>query len=90
MEYRRLGTSGLKVSELSFGSWITYGNQLAEDTARECMAAARDAGVNFFDNAESYAGGNAETIMGAVLKKVNWRRESYAQMARARCTRRAE
>jgi len=55
MQYRRLGNSGLKLSELSFGSWVTYGNQLAEDTARECMAAAHDAGVNFFDNAEVYA-----------------------------------
>ena len=54
-KYRRLGNSGLKLSELSFGSWVTYGNQLDEDTARECMAAAHDAGVNFFDNAEVYA-----------------------------------
>jgi voltage-dependent potassium channel beta subunit len=77
MEYRRLGTSGLKVSELSFGSWITYGNQLAEDTARECMAAAHDAGVNFFDNAEVYARGQSETIMGSALKKLAWRRASY-------------
>ena len=77
MEYRRLGTSGLKVSELSFGSWITYGNQLAEDTARECMAVAHDAGVNFFDNAEVYARGQSETIMGSALKKLAWRRASY-------------
>ena len=78
MEYRRLGNSGLKVSELSFGSWVTYGNQLAEDTsARECMAAAHDAGVNFFDNAEVYAKGQSETIMGNVLKNLGWRRASY-------------
>jgi len=77
MNYRRLGNSGLKVSELSFGSWVTYGNQLGEDTARECMAAAHDAGVNFFDNAEVYAKGASETIMGNVLKKVGWRRGSY-------------
>ena len=57
MNYRRLGRSGLKVSELSFGSWVTYGNQMGEDVARECMAAAYDAGVNFFDNAEVYARG---------------------------------
>ena len=55
MQYRRLGASGLKVSELSFGSWVTYGNQMDTDLARECMAAAYDAGVNFFDNAEVYA-----------------------------------
>ena len=77
MQYRRLGSSGLKLSELSFGSWVTYGNQLAEDTARECMAAARDAGVNFFDNAEVYARGQSEIIMGAALKKLGWRRSSY-------------
>ena len=64
MQYRRLGSSGLKLSELSFGSWVTYGNQLAEDTARECMAAAHDAGVNFFDNAEVYARGQSETHHG--------------------------
>ena len=77
MNHRRLGSSGLKVSELSFGSWVTYGNQLRDDTARECMAAAYDAGVNFFDNAEVYAKGASETIMGNVLKKMGWRRASY-------------
>ena len=77
MQYRRLGSSGLKLSELSFGSWVTYGNQLAEDSARECMAAAHDAGVNFFDNAEVYARGHSETIMGAALAKLGWRRSSY-------------
>ena len=77
MNYRRLGRSGLKVSELSFGSWVTYGNQMGEDVARECMRAAYDAGVNFFDNAEVYAGGRSETIMGDVLKKAGWRRASY-------------
>ena len=77
MQYRRLGSSGLKLSELSFGSWVTYGNQLAEDSARECMAAAHDAGVNFFDNAEVYARGQSETIMGGALNKLSWRRSSY-------------
>jgi voltage-dependent potassium channel beta subunit len=77
MNYRRLGASGLKLSELSFGSWITYGAQLGDDTARECMAAAYDAGVNFFDNAEVYAKGKSEIIMGNVLKKLGWRRSSY-------------
>ena len=77
MNYRRLGASGLKLSELSFGSWVTYGAQLGDDTARECMAAAYDAGVNFFDNAEVYAKGKSEIIMGNVLKKLGWRRASY-------------
>ncbi len=77
MDYRRLGASGLKVSELSFGSWVTYGNQLSGDPARECMAAAYDAGVNFFDNAEVYARGQSETIMGDALSKLGWRRSSY-------------
>ena len=69
MNYRRLGSSGLKVSELSFGSWVTYGNQMGADAAGECMAAAYDAGVNFFDNAEVYAKGESEKIMGEVLRK---------------------
>jgi len=77
MQYRRLGSSGLKVSELSFGSWVTYGNQLQDQAAAECMAAAHDAGVNFFDNAEVYARGASETIMGNVLRKMDWRRSSY-------------
>jgi voltage-dependent potassium channel beta subunit len=77
MNYRRLGRSGLKVSELSFGSWVTYGNQMGESVARECMAAAYDAGVNFFDNAEVYAKGQSETIMGESLRKLGWRRSSY-------------
>lgn len=77
MNYRRLGASGLKVSELSFGSWITYGSQLKGEVARECMAAAYDAGVNFFDNAEIYARGGSETIMGEALQTLRWRRGSY-------------
>jgi voltage-dependent potassium channel beta subunit len=77
MNYRRLGRSGLKVSELSFGSWVTYGNQMGSGEARECMAAAFDAGVNFFDNAEIYAKGQSETIMGEVFAKSGWRRSSY-------------
>ena len=77
MEYRRLGRSGLKVSELSFGSWVTYGSQLDTSAARECMAAAWDAGVNFFDNAEVYAAGKSEEIMGEVLKKLAWPRLKY-------------
>jgi len=77
MEYRRLGRSGLKVSELAFGSWVTYGNQLDVDAARECMAAAWDHGVNFFDNAEVYAAGKSEEIMGATLRKLAWPRLRY-------------
>ncbi len=77
MNYRRLGRSGLKVSELSFGSWVTYGNQVDTRAARELMAAAYDAGVNFFDNAEIYAKGDSETIMGAVLKELAWPRINY-------------
>jgi voltage-dependent potassium channel beta subunit len=77
MEYRRLGKSGLKVSELSFGSWVTFGNQVDVDLAVDCMKAAYDAGVNFFDNAESYAAGQSEIVMGKALKKLGWRRDSY-------------
>jgi voltage-dependent potassium channel beta subunit len=77
MNYRRLGRSGLKVSELSFGSWITYGNQLDVSAARECMAAAYDAGVNFFDNAQVYAAGKSEELMGEALKKLAWPRMKY-------------
>jgi len=77
MNYRRLGRSGLKVSELSLGSWVTYGNQLDAGGARECMAAAWDRGVNFFDNAEVYAAGRSEEIMGEVLKKLAWPRLKY-------------
>ena len=77
MNYRRLGRCGLRVSELSFGSWVTYGNQMNEAAARECMAVAHDAGVNFFDNAEVYAKGRSETIMGDALSKLGWRRASY-------------
>ena len=77
MNYRRLGRSGLKVSELSFGSWVTYGNQLGNDQARECMAAAYDAGVNFFDNAEGYAAGQSEIVMGKIIRKLGWPRDTW-------------
>ena len=77
MNYRRLGRSGLQVSELSFGSWVTYANQVDGRAARELMAAAFDAGVNFFDNAEVYANGRSEEIMGAVLKELRWPRMKY-------------
>jgi voltage-dependent potassium channel beta subunit len=74
MEYRFLGKSGLKVSALSLGAWVTYGGQVGEEIATECMQAAYEAGVNFFDNAEAYAGGRAETVMGNVIKKAGWKR----------------
>lgn len=77
MEYRNLGRSGLKVSALSFGAWVTFDTQLQVEAAKKCMVAAYDAGVNFFDNAEAYAAGKAETIMGEVLKDCGWRRDSY-------------
>lgn len=77
MEYRYLGRSGLQVSALSLGSWVTFNQQVDVDAAVKMMTAAYDAGVNFFDNAETYAKGKAEEIMGAVLKKTGWRRSSY-------------
>ncbi len=77
MEYRRLGSAGLKVSLLSLGSWVTYGKQVDVAAAEALMRAAWDAGVNFFDNAETYEKGRSEEIMGAALKKLGWRRASY-------------
>jgi voltage-dependent potassium channel beta subunit len=77
MEYRRLGRSGLKVSALSLGSWVTYVNQLDARSARECLAAAWDRGVNFFDNAEAYALGRSEELMGEVLRSLGWPRTRY-------------
>lgn len=77
MEYRRLGRAGLKVSVLSFGSWVTFGPQIDVGLASECLAAARERGVNFFDNAESYAGGESERIMGRAIAKLGWARHSF-------------
>lgn len=77
MEYRRLGDSGLKLSVLSFGSWVTFHNQVGDELARESMQAAFDAGVNFFDNAEIYAGGESEKLMGRVIKDLGWDRRDY-------------
>lgn len=77
MNYRRLGRTGIQVSELSIGSWVTFKNQVDVDAAIKIMAAAYDHGVNFFDNAEVYAGGKSEEVMGAALKKLGWRRGSY-------------
>lgn len=77
MQYRRLGGSGLKLSALSFGSWVTFSFQLDVGAARRCMEEAYDAGINFFDNAEVYASGESETIMGEVLADSGWSRDSY-------------
>jgi voltage-dependent potassium channel beta subunit len=77
MEYRRLGRSGLKVSVLSFGSWVTFGPQVRDHLAVDCLAAAFNAGVNFFDNAESYSAGESETIMGQAISELGWARHSY-------------
>jgi voltage-dependent potassium channel beta subunit len=77
MQYRRLGRSGVRVSALSLGSWVTYHNQVGTDAAVEMLAAAFDAGVNFYDNAEVYASGHSETIMGQALKRLGWPRLNY-------------
>jgi len=77
MHYRRLGRSGLQVSALSLGSWVTYHNQVDTKAATEMLAAAMDAGVNFFDNAEAYAGGQSEVVMGQAFKALKWPRLNY-------------
>ncbi|MCB0592714.1 MAG: aldo/keto reductase [Phaeodactylibacter sp.] len=77
MEYRRLGKSGLQVSALSLGSWLTFGKQISDEVAEEMMVAAYENGVNFFDNAEIYARGQSEIVMGNILAKQNWERSSY-------------
>jgi len=77
MQYRRLGRSGLQLSELSLGSWVTYHNQVDTAAAKEMLAAAFDAGVNFFDNAEVYAGGESERVMGEAIRSLRWPRLNY-------------
>lgn len=77
MQYRRLGQSGLQVSVLSLGSWLTFGMQIDDKTAESLMEKAYEQGVNFFDNAETYANGQSEVVMGKLLKKLNWDRSSY-------------
>lgn len=77
MKYRRLGKSGLQVSELSFGAWVTFAQQITEKTAEKLMTIAYDAGVNFFDNAEAYANGKAEIVMGRILKRRGWGRDTF-------------
>lgn len=75
MNYRRLGKAGIKVSELSLGAWVTFGDQIGQDVAQKCMSIAYEHGVNFFDNAEGYANGNAEIVMGNAIKTLGWHRE---------------
>ncbi len=77
MEYKRLGKSGVQVSALSFGSWVTFGNQVESGVARECMHYAYDNGINFFDNAEVYAQGKSEEVMGKIISEAGWSRDSY-------------
>ena len=77
MQYRRVGRSGLQLSELSLGSWVTYHNQVDTSAAKEMLAAAYDAGINFFDNAEAYAGGESERVMGDAIRALKWPRLNY-------------
>lgn len=83
MIYRSLGRSGLQVSALSFGAWVTFGKQIGDPVAKKLLHTAYDAGINFFDNAEAYADGRAEVVMGAILKKSGWRRSSYLVSSKA-------
>ncbi len=83
MEYRRLGKSGLKVSALSFGSWLTFGKQIGNNTAEKLMGYAYDNGINFFDNAEIYAQGKSEIVMGRIIKKMKWDRTSFVVSSKA-------
>ena len=77
MKYRRLGKAGVKVSELSFGSWLTFGNQISDETAEGLMRKCYESGVNYFDNAEGYARGRSELVMGKILRKVGWPRDTW-------------
>lgn len=83
MNYRKLGKTGLPVSELSFGSWLTFGNQIQDGTSEKLMAMAYDAGINFFDNAEVYASGQSERVMGNILSKFKWPRDTYIVSSKA-------
>jgi len=77
MQYRRLGKAGVKVSALSLGSWVTFGAQIGDDVAADLMKTAYEAGINFFDNAEAYASGKSEIVMGSILKKMGWSHETF-------------
>ncbi len=83
MEYNRLGKSGLQVSEVSFGSWITFGNQIEDGVSKDLLKTAYDAGINFFDNAEVYANGQSEIVMGKYLKEFGWARDTYIVSSKA-------
>lgn len=83
MEYRRLGKSGLQVSALSLGSWLTFGKQISDQVAEQLMVASYDAGINFFDNAEIYARGRSELVMGKIIKNLGWERSSYVISSKA-------
>lgn len=83
MQYTNLGRSGLMVSRLSLGSWLTFGKQIGDDIAEQLMVTAYEAGVNFFDNAETYANGKSEIVMGNILRKLNWDRSSYIVSSKA-------
>jgi len=83
MEYRRLGKSGLQVSLFSFGSWLTFGKQIKDGTAESLMKTAYDGGINFFDNAEIYSRGESENVMGKILKKMGWSRDTYIVSSKA-------
>ncbi len=77
MEYRRLGGSGLKVSALSFGTWVTFGQQISDEVAEQLLITAYEGGINFFDNAEAYAGGKSEAVMGRLIEKLGWERDTF-------------
>lgn len=83
MEYRQLGPSGIQISALSLGSWLTFGKQIGDEVAEKLMAVAYERGVNFFDNAEIYARGQSEIVMGRILRKMNWERSSYLVSSKA-------
>ena len=83
MRYRRLGTSGLQVSELSLGSWLTFGKQVGDETAEALMKVAYDNGINFFDNAEIYSRGESERVMGRILKRMEWPRDTWIVSSKA-------
>lgn len=83
MEYNKLGKSGIQVSEVSFGSWITFGNQIEDSVSKQLMVTAYDAGVNFFDNAEIYANGQSELVMGKYLKELGWARDTFLVSSKA-------
>lgn len=83
MDYRRLGKAGIQLSELSFGSWVTFGNQVDEKTAKDCLVYAYDHGINFFDNAEVYAKGRSEEVMGKAISELGWNRDTFVISSKA-------